>query len=62
MSTAAMGLAAFVSFASQFAELLAFDPRCGWKTALVLAGDIHMVRLVAVNGNRLLDVTLDSLH
>ena len=62
MSAAAMGLAAFVSFASQFAELLAFDPRGGRKTAFVLAGNIHMVRLVAINGNRLFDVSFHGLY
>jgi len=62
MSAAAMGFAAFVSFACQLAEFFAFDPRCRWKTSLILTGDIHMVRLVAVNRNRLLDVPFHRLH
>lgn len=62
VSTASMGLSAFVSFACQLAEFFAFDPRCRWKTALVLAGDIHMVRLVAINRNRLFDVSFHGLY
>ena len=62
MSAAAMGLSAFVSFARKFAELLAFDPWGGRKAALVLADDINMVRLVAVNRNRLLDVSFHGFY
>ena len=58
MSTASMGLSALVSLTCKLAEFFAFDPRCGWKTSLILAGDI----LVAVNRNRLLDVSFHGFY
>ena len=55
-------LAAFRFAFRQLAKLLALDPRCRRKAVLLLARHIHMERMVAIHGDRLVDEALHGLH